>query len=272
MHPLILGAARWAAVLTMALTALLTPQAVIAASPAPASASATAAPSAAGAAKALARASAKPASRSQCPAAQAAVREFFIAADCSPCWAASPAEPTPPVGWRFDWIVPAGADAAMAVAALPEAAERAARADAAQRAPTGAGLLAPGRSSNGPPGRLAAGLAPRLTVVSGPAWQGYIGVELSLYATTGRRWPEGSSAWIALVERVEAGSEGTPVARDLVRSMAGPLPFPPAGGQTLKHLQALRWPTTAQPERLQARAWVEGPHGAVLAVTADQCP
>ena len=42
--------------------------------------------------------------------------------------------------------------------------------------------------------------------------------------------------------------------------------------QRLTHLRALRWPETAKPERLQARAWLEAPDGRVLAMAADRCP
>ena len=194
------------------------------------------------------------------------MREFFIAADCRHCWGEAAAEARPPAGWRFDWIVPTAVDAAMAVAALPEAADR------AERLPGAGGRPAPGTQSAHQRPALPARQAPRLSVVSGPAWQGYIGVELSLRHAGGRRWPAGSSAWIALVELVDAGTEGTPVARALMRTVAGPLPLPQAGSQPLKHLRALRWPSTALPERLQARAWIEGPDGAVLAVAADRCP
>lgn len=203
-----------------------------------------------------------------CPAPQAALRERFIAADCTACWGAAGSEPRAPPGWYFDWIVPVDGSAPMAVAALPEAAER------AQRAPGTAGRPAPGAQTvhDRPP--LARRMPIGLSVVSGPAWQGYIGVEMRLKPGTWQRLPGGSTAWLALVERVEAGSEGTSVARALVRTVAGPLPVSIGStpGQDTQHLRALRWPATALPERLQARAWLEGPDGQVLAVAADRCP
>ena len=57
----------------------------------------------------------------------------------------------------------------------------------------------------------------------------------------------------------------------LVRSVAGPLPLDGAK-RPISHLRALRWPESAQPTRLQARGWVEGPDGRLLAVAADRCP
>ena len=209
------------------------------------------------------------AARQACPAASAATLERLFSADCPDCWAQAgaagshPAQPSP--GWVFDWIVPAGADAALAAGALPESAERLQR----------LGLGAP---SAGATPQLAlqparrAGSSAGLGVQSGPAWNGYFGLELRLPAAAHSRLPAGSTGWLALVERVPAGSDGTPVARDLVRSVAGPLALDGLrAGQPLTHLRALRWPAGAEPTRLQARAWIEAPDGTILAVAADQC-
>ncbi len=201
-----------------------------------------------------------------CPAPQAALHEHFIAADCTTCWGEALPQMRALPGWRFDWIVPVDASAAMAVAALPEATER------AQRVLGASGRPGPSAQTSHDRPALARRLPAGLSVVSGPAWQGYIGVEMRLKPATRQRLPPGSSAWLALVERVEAGSEGTPVARDLVRTVAGPLPLGGTKGQDTQHLRALRWPATALPERLQTRAWIEGPDGQVLAVAADRCP
>ena len=58
-----------------------------------------------------------------------------------------------------------------------------------------------------------------------------------------------------------------------MRRVAGPLPLDSSQpGQRLTHLSALRWPETAKPERLHARAWLEAPDGRVLAMAADHCP
>ena len=202
-----------------------------------------------------------------------------MAADCADCWAAAGSSragaTAAAIGWRFDWITPATDAAPLALAALPEAAERAQR----------AGIPPPPAGGQRQLGRPAAARLPglALAVASGPAWQGYFGVELKLQRGVPNSLPAGSSAWLALVERVPAGSEGSAIARELVRTVAGPLPLlgPPAApgaaskasaGAPLTHLRALRWPETAQPARLQARAWIEGPDGRILAVAADRCP
>ena len=196
--------------------------------------------------------------------------ERLFSADCADCWgsaqAADGAASAPASRWLFDWIVPAGADAPLAAGALPESAERLQRLGRA--GPQGAADALPRQVLRAARPLPAAGLR----VVSGPAWSGYFGLELRLTPATGGRLPAGSSGWLALVEQVPAGSDGTAVARALVRSVAGPLALqagPP--GKPLTHLRALRWPASAEPTRLQARAWVEGPDGTILAVAADQC-
>jgi hypothetical protein len=192
-----------------------------------------------------------------CPPEVSPVTEVFIAADCADCWAAPAARPGTP-GWRLDWITPAGPDAALAAAALPESRERAER------------ITAPSAVALRPS-------ALRLKVVSGPAWNGYFGQQMTLqrtHAGSNRAGlPAGSTAWLALVELLPAGAEGSPLPRALVRSVAGPLPVAgPAPGQPASHLRALRWPEGARPERLQARAWIEAPTGQVLLMAADRCP
>ena len=205
-----------------------------------------------------------------CPPAHAPVLERLISAACADCWSQAPAQPkpAPAQAWVFDWIVPAASDAPLAAAALLESAERAGRlGHLAGTLPAQA--LQPARR---------AGAGAGLKVGSGPAWNGYFGLEFRLPAGARQRLPAGSTGWLALVEQVRAGSDGTPVARALVRSVAGPLPLhalgAPAGAaanQPLTHLRALRWPAGAEPTRLQARAWIEGPDGTILAVAADPC-
>ncbi len=175
-------------------------------------------------------------------------------ADCATCWAA--ADPAGKSGWRLDWIVPGAPDAPMAVAALPEAADRAARAASAAPNPA-ARRLGPGQ---------------RIGLASGPAWKGYFGVQITLQAPASQPWLAGATAWVALVEQVPAGTDGSPVARSLVRAVAGPLPVGNlATGQPMRHLRAMRWPDEAQPTRLRARGWVETTDGRILAMAADRC-
>ena len=258
MHPLILEAGRFGPVCARAAIQATTLATVLVAVPATTALAATAPPVVA----------------SACPAPQAAVQEFFLPADCADCWAAAAA--AAPGAWRFDWITPAGDSAPLAAGALPDSADRAARLGFAPgHAPAG------GRRQAMQPQAAHAPLAGlHMRVESGPAWQGYFATQLTLRlagrpgaAKASSALPPGSTAWLALVERVRAGSDGTPVARALVRSVAGPLPLTGLRpGQAMTHLRALRWPASAEPLHLQARAWIEGPDGRLLAVVADRCP
>ena len=205
---------------------------------------------------------AQPAAAPVCPRAGAAVVERFISADCPDCWSATDVASTPAGAWLFDWIAQtaAGTDAPLAAAASSDARERAQRAGGPS--PTGTHLLTV-RSTL----PRTAGLT--LNVQSGPAWNGYFGLRLEARG----RVPAGSSAWLALVELIPANAEGSVAERQLVRSVAGPLPLEALRtGRATSHLRALRWPETAQPTRLQARGWIEAPDGALLAIASDRCP
>jgi hypothetical protein len=200
-----------------------------------------------------------PVATTACPGAGAAVVERFLSADCPDCWSAAADGQAPPAAWSFDWITPAGDDAAMSAAALPEALLRAQRAGAV---PPPGGQRSARQAARAQPAGL------RLRVESGPAWQGYLGLQLEFVG----RPPAGASAWLALVELLPAGSDGSPQPRQLLRAVSGPLPLDnTVPSRAMHHLAAMRWPDGARPERLQARGWIETSDGRLLAVAADRC-
>lgn len=214
--------------------------------------------------EALAATDAPPArSAMACPRATATVVERFISADCAPCWTDAAAAAVPHDQWLLDWIVPSarGDDAPLAPAAPSESAQRARRA-------LGTGLTAERTSVHRSAARTASGAASSLRVVSGPAFNGYFGVQLD-----GRGvFASGTGAWIALVEVVAAGTDGTAVPRQLVRTVAGPFePTELRSGKPWRVLQAMRWPETAKPERLLARAWLENAEGRIVAMAGERC-
>ncbi len=69
--------------------------------------------------------------------------------------------------------------------------------------------------------------------------------------------------YLALVENVPSGDDGTPIERRLVRALAGPLLLDDTHAST-EHLLALRIPTGAKAQRLGAVGWVETPSGTVI--------
>lgn len=199
-------------------------------------------------------AQAQPAS---CPPAATQLLQRFISADCESCWQATGEPALPASTWVLDWIVPSpqGDAAPLSPAALPEAAERAQHAgvqvqhDKLARSPR---------------------LRPRLQVQGGPAWNGYFGLQLSVRSPAP---PAGSSGWLALVEQVPAGEEGSAISRQLVRAVAGPLPLDGLSPRKpLQHLRALRVGEGTQPQRLVGIGWVEAADGRVLAVAREACP
>jgi len=198
----------------------------------------------------------------ECPRGVTAVTERFIDADCADCWTRQSLPPAASAHWVLDWIVPSarGDDAPLAPAATREAADRIGR--IGERVWTSEGL----GTWRTP---LRAGASPSLSVASGPAWHGY----LALQVDSRGPWPRGASVWLALVEAVPEGTDGTPVARRLVRAVAGPLDLAQlANGRTVRDLRALRWPETAQPARLRATAWIETADGRIVAMAAERCP
>ena len=177
-----------------------------------------------------------------------------MSADCESCWAAAAPVATPKLDARsmvLDWIVPAGDAAPMAVGAVPESAARAG-ALTVNTTKTQSTTLKRG--------------APRLRIADGPAWNGYIGLQLTVHRNA--PLPDGAVAYMALVERVAAGSEGSGVARQLVRNVAGPLSLEELSTTSpVRHFRAMRLPDAAQTEKLSSVAWVESTEGKVIAAT-----
>jgi hypothetical protein len=192
------------------------------------------------------------AAQAQCqPPAATVLVERFMSADCEACWASGSA----PAGEPFvlDWIVPSprGDEAPLAAAAIVEATAR-------------AGALPPAASVQRREALpLQQGL--RVSVEDGPAWNGYIALRLRVHVD-GAAPDVGAAGFLAVVESVHAGEEGTPIERNLVRALAGPLPLDPTREGT-EHLLALRVPVGAKAERLGAVGWVQAASGQVIALT-----
>lgn len=213
-------------------------------------------------------AAAQPPAPAHCPPRSARVTEHFLSADCADCWAAHaqvpadvrPASPVNP-SWRLDWIVPTdtGDGAALASAAVTDAPERLGR----------AGLAAPaGMQSLVVLDTIRPAPDTRMQLETGPAWSGYVGVRLTVRG----RLPAGTQAWVALVEELDPGAEGSAQPRVLVRRVAGPLALHGKGSPArTEHLRAIRWPEQALAHRVRARAWIESTDGRMLGMASDTC-
>jgi hypothetical protein len=185
-----------------------------------------------------------------------ALLERFISADCETCWS-DPA--TPKAGPRelaLDWVLPGakGDDAPLSAVA---------RRDALLRLEA-LGRHAPGQSEAV---RHAAQRGPqKLRVANGLAVNDYIGTSISVQQPGAQRW----SAWLALVETVPAGVEGSPVERNLVRNTFQP-PWDGTQGKRLVESRPMQIPEGAKPSRLRVVGWLEDSHGHIRAIAQSRC-
>jgi hypothetical protein len=197
--------------------------------------------------------------------------ERFINADCDSCWT-DPATPRPGAGAvALDWIVPGakGDDAPLAAAASRDGLNRL---QALRQ-------LLPARASSASH-RVKALPASRLRVAHGLAVGGYVGASIELkpipQAAKGKGKGQSWTGWLALVETLPAGTEGSPVARNLVRNL-----FQPNwdGRKQLSKDEQNRFfeqrsmgiAAGVDARRLRVIGWMEDPTGQVVAAAASQC-
>jgi len=193
--------------------------------------------------------------------------ERFINADCDNCWD-DPATPQAGPGQlALDWVVPGsqGDDAPLSAVASRDALARLQA--LGQQVPARAG--ASSRPVKGLKGT-------RLRVSHGLPVADYIGASIELKpiprAARNQRW----TAWLALVETLPVGAEGSPVERNLVRNLLQPIWD--GHKQLLKHEQnrffearPMNIAPGANPSRLRVIGWVEDEKGQVLVAAQSRC-
>jgi hypothetical protein len=116
----------------------------------------------------------------------------------------------------------------------------------------------------------------RLRVAHGLPVSGYVGASISLQRSPQAASPAPWTAWLALVETIPAGTEGSPVPRNLVRNMLQPLWD---GRNQLSKGEHFRFvdsrvmdiPAGTDPSRLAVIGWVEDAGGRVLAAAQSRC-
>lgn len=191
-----------------------------------------------------------------------ALLERFINADCESCWS-DPRAPQPARGeLALDWIVPGGKgdDAPLSAAASRDSLTR---------------LEALGRTvpaAADASRKKAAAAGRKLRVAHGLAFQGYIGASIELKPGSGGPW----KAWLALVETIPAGTEGSPLERNLVRNVFQP-PWdstPSLSKREQRRLfesRPMSIPEGANPQRLRVVGWVEDARGHIRAIAQSRC-
>ena len=193
--------------------------------------------------------------------------ERFVSADCEACWRAPQMPRTDRQALTIDWIVPTdqGDDAALSAAATP---------DARIRLDT-LGHAAPATSSITAT-RVERSRANQLRVAHGSTVGAYIGAIIELRTTVKVRPEQPLSAWLILVETIPAGSDGTPVERNLVRNVlvstwGAPDHRSQAGPYLFRELRPMNVPQGAKPERLRLVGWVQNAQGRVLSAARSVC-
>ena len=193
--------------------------------------------------------------------------ERFINADCDSCWS-DPATPKTGAGQlTLDWVVPGGKgdDAPMSAIATRDALTRL---ESLKKQPP-ATSSAQVQSVRGVKGAT-------LRVAHGLPLDDYVGASIALKpvpaAARGQNW----TAWLALVETLPAGLEGSPVARNLVRNLfQAPWNVRKQLSKTeqsrLFDQRSMSIAPGVDASRLRVIGWVEDQNGQIVAAAASQC-
>ena len=195
------------------------------------------------------------------------VLERFINADCDSCWS-DPATPKTGAGQlALDWVVPGskGDDAPMSAIATRDALTRL----ESLKKPPPAASSAQVQQVLGMKGTT-------LRVAHGLPLADYVGASIALKpipaSARGQNW----TAWLALVETLPAGLEGSPVARNLVRNL---FQAPWNVRKLLSKTEQSRFfdqrsmsiAPGVDASRLRVIGWVEDQNGQILAAAESQC-
>lgn len=193
--------------------------------------------------------------------------ERFINADCESCWT-DPATPTAGAGvLALDWIAPGsqGDEAPLSAVATRDATLR--------LQALGEAVPAAASTRTHPVKGIAAST---LRVAHGLPLADYIGASIELKpipaAAKQQRW----TSWLALVETLPAGTEGSPVARNLVRNLLqsnwdGHRKLSKNEQNRFYEFRAMAFAPAANPNRLRVIGWVEDAKGRVIAAAQSRC-
>ena len=184
--------------------------------------------------------------------------ERFISADCLACWRDRSTPQPAPDTLVLDWIVPGLQAEGAAVASAPS--------DAAMerldwlRRPTPAGIDTVTSKRDGKPVRL--------RIAHGEVFNDYVGTSMELKDAGRQVW----HAWLLLVEKIPAGTEGSPVARNVVRKVFRPEWQRVArGAGGLAETRSMQVPARTRPESVRLVAVLQDGRGRIRAITQTDC-
>ena len=185
-----------------------------------------------------------------------ALLERFINADCASCWSDPQAQPAQRGQVALDWIVPGsrGDDAPLSAAATRDSLNR---------------LQVLGRPT--PPQAeqavsRAVGKRP-LRVAHGMPFNDYLGTSIEMKpAARGA-----STAWLALVETIPTGTEGTAVERNLVRNLLQVSWQTNRTPGRLLESRSMLIAQGVQADRMRVIGWVEDAKGRIHGIAQSAC-
>ena len=196
--------------------------------------------------------------------------ERFTSADCATCWSDPATAPASPGIVVLDWVLPGakGDAAALSAVASSDGLDRLAL--LGQSAPASASVTAIRVTK---PASLSKST---LRVARGLTLSGYIGASIELQPAPRMTSLKHLTVWLALVEVLPAGLEGSPVERNLVRNV-----FQSHWnlGRKLSKEEHLHWfdqrsMSVAQgvnPDRLQVIGWLADDKGRVVSAAQSKC-
>lgn len=195
-----------------------------------------------------------------------ALLERFINADCLDCWSDPATVRAGPRELALDWVLPGtqGEDAPLSAVATRDGLKRLQALGTA----TPAGSSGRRGSVKRVPGTL--------RVAHGLPVSGYVGASIAYKQVPADAAGQPWSAWLALVETIPAGTEGSPVARNLVRNVIQPLWD---GRKQLSKTERLNFiesrsmdiPPGMKTDRLRVIGWVEDAQGRLVAAAQSRC-
>ena len=187
-----------------------------------------------------------------------ALLERFINADCEACWRETTTQP-PKGTLVLDWVIPGtlGDDAPLSAVARRESLERLAF------------LHQPVPPEHKTRTSQVRGGPHHARVSRGPVVDGYVGASLTFDSRAPLKAP--LTGWLALVELLPAGTEGSPVPRVLMRNLLSDT-IPARNTEIMGQLwRPMNVPAGAHADRLQLVGWVSDAQGRVLAAAASSC-
>ena len=112
-----------------------------------------------------------------------------------------------------------------------------------------------------------------LRVSHGLPLNDYLGTSIELKAPPPGRW----KGWLLLVETIPAGTEGSPIERNLVRNAlvvtwGADRPLSSQERIRLFESRPMSIPPGARPERLRVVGWFEDGPGRIRAIAQSHCP